>query len=127
MDNSFEGMSIDEDDEGITPYDSVSNFGLPDSMGDAMEVSFGTPARKREFLNSSFQSDVKSVISTAAKTTVKVNYFIIYSLFQHILFQVASNVWRWLFPLLSVIYLVIFYKIVDKVQNYTPDKNRLTL
>jgi len=104
-------MSIDEDDEGITPFDSVSNFGLPDSMGDAMEVSFGTPARKREFLNTSFQSDVKSVISTAAKTTVKV----------------ASNVWRWLFPLLSVIYLVIFYKIVHKVQNYTPDKNRLTL
>jgi len=111
LDNSFEGMSIDEDDEGITPFDSVSNFGLPDQMGDAMEVSFGTPARKRDFLNTSFQSDVKSVISTAAKTTVKV----------------ASNVWRWLFPLLSVIYLVIFYKIVHKVQNYTPDKNRLTL
>lgn len=76
-------MSIDEDDEGITPFDSVSNFGLPDSMGDAMEVSFGTPARKREFLNTSFQSDVKSVISTAAKTTVKVNYIIQYSIFEY--------------------------------------------
>ena len=72
LDSSFGNMSIDEEDEGITPFDSVSNFGLPDGAGDAMEVSFGTPARKRELLNTSFQSDVVSVISTAAKTTVKV-------------------------------------------------------
>ncbi|CAG5098963.1 Oidioi.mRNA.OKI2018_I69.XSR.g16129.t1.cds [Oikopleura dioica] len=111
LDSSFGNMSIDEEDEGITPFDSVSNFGLPDGAGDAMEISFGTPARKRELLNTSFQSDVVSVISTAAKTTVKV----------------ASNVWKWLFPLLTIVYLVIFYKIVQKVQNYSPDKNRLTL
>jgi hypothetical protein len=90
LDNSFEGMSIDEDDEGITPFDSVSNFGLPDQMGDAMEVSFGTPARKRDFLNTSFQSDVKSVISTAAKTTVKVNNFSKYSLFGHTYFRLLQ-------------------------------------